>query len=159
MRVWMGVVQKNLVGWCYSPKWHISSCDHFPMISSHVDTSWKSLKFTKKTPKLEDPYIEFYNSVWPHLYTIGKVFQLAKTFQKTPKSENAQKYPKNEFFFMCTWVSLRTPMYVRDCLYIIPTYASKKCQKNMNLGIWVVWVVMQLIPSVLTTVSSTLTLH
>ena len=25
-------------------KWHISSCDHFPMISSNADTSWKSLR-------------------------------------------------------------------------------------------------------------------
>ena len=56
------------------------------------------MKVIEKIANLEDPYIEFYNSIWSHLYTVGKVFMLAKTFQKTPKSENAQKYPKNEFF-------------------------------------------------------------
>ena len=30
-------------GTCYSWKWHISTCDHFPMISSHVDTSRMTL--------------------------------------------------------------------------------------------------------------------
>ena len=117
---------------CYSSKWHISSCDHFPMISSHVDTSWKSLKVIEKTPNLEDLYIEFCNSVWPHLYTVGNWFQLAKTFQKTPRSKNAKKYCKNDFF-MSIRLSLRKPMYVRDCLYIIPSYASKKCQKKYIL--------------------------
>ena len=33
----------TLGGICYSSKWHISSCDHFPMISSHVDTSKTTL--------------------------------------------------------------------------------------------------------------------
>ena len=75
------------------------------MISSHVDTSWKSLKVTEKTPILEDPYLEFCNSIWPHFYTVGKVFQLAKTFQKTPKFENAQKYLKMHFF-VYAWLSL-----------------------------------------------------
>ena len=56
------------------------------------------MKVTENRPNLEDPYIEFCNSVWPHLYTIEKILQLAKTFRKTPKFENAQKYPKNEFF-------------------------------------------------------------
>ena len=152
------------------------ACRHF-----HNDTS---LKVTKKTPNLEDPYLEFCNFVWPHLCIVGKIFLLAKTFQKTPKSENAQKCPKNEFL-MCTRLSLRKPAYVHELLYIIvaytlntwifalqpvytssctwllflqPAYASWKCQTNTNFEIRVVWVVMQLTPSVVTTLSSTLTL-
>ena len=34
----------TLGGICYSSKWHIFSYGHFPMISLHVDTSWKPLK-------------------------------------------------------------------------------------------------------------------
>ena len=92
------------------------------MFSSHVDTSMttlheKSLKVTEKTPNLEDPYLEFCNSIWPHLCTVGKIFLLAKTFQKTPKSENAQKYHKNEFF-VCTRLSLKeTRVRTRLALY------------------------------------------
>ena len=90
-------IQIILVKICYSSKWHISAYDHFPMIPSHVDTSMttlheKSLNVTKKTPKLEDPYLQLCNSIWPHLYTIGMISLLAKTFKKTPKYENAQKY-------------------------------------------------------------------
>ena len=51
------------------------ACQHF-----HDDTSRKSLKVTEKKPKLEEPYVEFYNYVLPNLYTVGKVVQLAKTF-------------------------------------------------------------------------------
>ena len=112
---------------CYSPKWHISSRDHFPMISSHVDTSWKSLKVTKKTPNLEDPYLEFCNTAWPHLYTVGNLFQLAKTFQKTPKSENAQKYPKNEFFDVYAGFLKETRVRMRVAIYnshVHPKYAN-----------------------------------
>ena len=53
-----------------------------------------------KTPILEGPYVEFCNSVWPLLYTIGKVSKSDKNFQKTPKSENSQKYPKNDIFYV-----------------------------------------------------------
>ena len=60
---------------------------------------WHFMKVTEKTPNLEDPYLELCNSIWPHLYTIGKVSELAKTFLKTPKSENFYKYPKNEIFW------------------------------------------------------------
>ena len=54
------------------------------------------MKVTEKAPILEDPYLEFCNSVWPLLYTVGKVFESEKPSQKTPKYENSQKYPKNE---------------------------------------------------------------
>ena len=87
------------------------ACRHF-----HDDTSWK---VTKKTPNLEETYLEFCNSVWPHLHTVGKIFLLAKTFQKTPKSENAQKYPKNEFFLSICDFSLRKPTYIHD---LLPAY-------------------------------------
>ena len=40
-----------------------------------------------------------------------------------------------------------------------PTYISCRCQKNTFFEIWVVWVVMQLTPSVITTLYSTLYLH
>ena len=146
---------------------------------------WHFMKVTEKTPNLEDPYIELYKSIWSHLCTVGNIFLLAKPFQKTPKSENAQKYPKMSFL-MCTQVSLRKPTYVHELLYIIvvyalntwlsalqpaytsscmwllflqPAYASWKCQKNAYFVIQVVWVVMQLTPSVVTTLSSTPTLH
>ena len=33
----------TLWGICYIPKWHISTYGHFPMISSHVDTSMTTL--------------------------------------------------------------------------------------------------------------------
>ena len=139
------------------------TCRHF-----HDDTSWKSLK---KKPNLEDPYLEFCHFVWPHIYTVGKIFLLAKTFQKTPKTENAQKYPKSEFL-MCTQISLkethvRTWVAIynsRVCLkyatFYIATYVCLlKMSKNMYFEIWVVWVVMQLTHLVVTTLSSTLTLH
>ena len=159
---------------------YLVACQHF-----HDDTSWKSLNITEKTPNLEEPYLEFFNFVWPHLYTVGNIFQLDKTFQKTPKSQNAQKYPKNEFL-TCMQLSLRKPTYVHEFLYIIvtyalntqlsalkttytssctwllslqPAYAFWKCQKNTNFEIRVVWVVMQLTPSIVTTLSSILTLH
>ena len=96
---------------------HFIACRHF-----HDDTSWKSLKVIEKTPNLKDPYLEFCNSVWPHLYTVGKVFVLAKTFQKTWKSEMPKSTPKISFL-MCMWVSLRKPTYVCELLYIIVTYA------------------------------------
>ena len=135
---------------------------------------WYFMKVTEKTPNLEDPYLDFCNSVWPHLCIVGKIFLLAKTFQKTPKSENSQKYTKNEFL-ICTSVfiynsrvrlkyatfCIATRMY-SSCtrlLFLQPTYTSWKCQKNMNFETWVVWVVMQLTPSIVTTLSSTLTLH
>ena len=156
------------------------ACWHF-----HDDTSWKVTKSHWKTPNLEDPYLEFCNSIWPHFYTIGKIFLLAKTCYKTPRSENAQNTLKMSFL-MCMRVSLRKPTYLCELLYIIvtytlntqlyalqpvytssctwlfslqPVYASWKCQKNMYFEIRVVWVVMQLTPSVVTTLSSTLTLH
>ena len=80
------------------------------------------MKVTEKTPNLEDIYLEFCNSIWPHLYTVGNTFMLAKHFQKTPKFENAQKFPKNEFFLSIRDFPLRKPAYVRNLLYIIPTY-------------------------------------
>ena len=92
------------------------ACWHF-----HDDTSWKSLKVTEKKDNLEDPYLEFCNLVWTHIYLVGKIFLLAKNFQKTPKSENVQKYPKNEFI-LCTRLSLRKLMYIRELLYIIVAY-------------------------------------
>ena len=71
---------------CLWPLSHDSVvCRHF-----HDDTSWK---VTKKTPKLEDPYIEFCNSIWPHPCTVGNIFMLAKTLLQTPKSKNSHKYP------------------------------------------------------------------
>ena len=82
------------------PLSHVSvACRHF-----HDDTSRKSLKVTKKTPDLDDPYLELCNSVWPHLCTVRNTSMLAKTFQKTPKSEISQKYPKNDLFSMCHWI-------------------------------------------------------
>ena len=87
---------------------------------------------------------------------------------------------------MYMWVSLRKPAYgtqlaiynTRICpkyvtfciatrVYLLhmrlmslqPAYSSQKCQKNTFFKIRVVWVVMQLTPSVVTTLSSTLTLH
>ena len=87
---------------------------------------------------------------------------------------------------MYTQVSLGKPTYVHDLLYIIltyalntqlsalqlmynsscmgllflqPAYASSKCQKNAYFEIRVVWVVMQMTPSVVNTLSSTLTLY
>ena len=42
---------------------------------------WRHFKrVTEKIPNLEDPYLEFCNSIWPHLYIIGKISVLAKTF-------------------------------------------------------------------------------
>ena len=96
---------------------------------SHVDTSMttlheKSLKVIEKTPNLEDLYLEFCNFVWPHLYTIGKVFMLAKTFQKTPKSENVQKYPKKEYFDV--YASFLKETHIRTWLDIYNTHVHLK---------------------------------
>ena len=99
-------------GRCYSSKWHFSACDHFSMIPSHVnifmttlhEIHWKSLKR--------------HLSWRTHILSFGKVFPFAKTFQKTPKSENAQKYPKKMSFFVCTRLSLRqTRIRTRVAIY------------------------------------------
>ena len=110
---------------------------------------------------------------------------LPKNFQKTPKTENAQKYPKNEFFDVYTSFLKETHVRTRVAIYNNPvclkymtlciathvyllvyvTVVSAthvrllKMSKNMYFKILVVWVVMQLTPSVVTTLSSTLTLH
>ena len=75
------------------------------------------MKVTEKTPKLEDPYLYLCNSILPHLYTIGKVLQLDKNFQKTPKYENAQKYPKNEFFDVYMSFLKETRVRMRVAIY------------------------------------------
>ena len=159
------------------------ACRHF-----HDNTSWKSLNVIEKTPNLEDLYLEFCHSVWPHLCTVGKVFQLAKTFQKTPKSENAQKYPKNEFFCLYVGCLKANPRMIRELLSFVPadvkgcsytwlavlethiyflypwlsSYATHGCllkiSKNMPFEFRLVWVVMQLTSSVVTTLSWPLTL-
>ena len=153
------------------------ACRHF-----HDDTSWKSLK---KHLNLEDLYLEFCYFVWPHLCTVGKIFLLAKTFQKTPKSENAQKDLKNEFFFLYMTCLKANPCMIRDLLSVVPAYAMYtwlyvlatriyfscmrlssyathvcllKMSKNTPFEFRVVWVVMQLTPSVVTTLSSPLTI-
>ena len=120
---------------------------------------------------------------------------LAKTLQKTQKSKNAQKYPKNEFF-VCIRLSLEETrvrtrlalyntrvrtrvaiynirvhlMYTTLCIgnpHVFLVYATLvsatricllKMSKNMSFEIRVVWVVMQLTPSIVTTLSSPLTL-
>ena len=85
------------------------ACWHF-----HDDTSWK---VTEKKPNLEYPYLDFCNSIWPHIYAIRNIFQLSKNFHRTPKYENAQKYPKNEFL-MCTQLSLKeTRVRTRVAIY------------------------------------------
>ena len=75
------------------------------------------MKVTEKTPNLEDPYIEFSNSIWTCLYMFGKVFLLANHFQKTTKSKNAQKYPKNEFFDVYVSFLKETCVRMRISLY------------------------------------------
>ena len=50
------------------------------------------------------------NSIWPLVFTIGKVSELEFFFQKTPKSKNSQKYPKNEHIWP-----------IRDFRYMVPT--------------------------------------
>ena len=158
----------------------------FPWFQRMSTLPWRHfMKVTEKTPKLEDPYLEFCNSIWPHLYTVRKVFLLAKTFHKTPKFENAHKYPKNEFFDVYTSFLKETHVHTRVAIYnshVHLKYANfyiethvyllvyvtvfsttrvrlLKMSKNMYFEIRVVWVVMQLTPSVVTTLSSTLTLH
>ena len=106
------------------------------MILSHVDTSMTTLHESHwKTPNLEDLYLDFCNSVWPHLYTVGNIFQLAKTFQKTPKSKNAQKCLKNEFF-LYTWLSLKeTRVWHTTCQLYNPRvllYVTF-CTRNMRV--------------------------
>ena len=105
------------------------------MFSSHVDTSMttlheKSLKVIEKTTNLEDPYLEFYNSVWPQFYTIGKVFLLAKTFSMTLKSKNAYKYPKYEFFYVYASFLKETHVHMR-----VAIYNSHVCLKYMTFYI------------------------
>ena len=114
---------------CYSSKWHISSCDHFPMIPSHVDTSWKSLKFTEKTPNLEEPYPELYNSVWPIICTVGKVFKLETILQKTPKLINFQKHPKNEQILPIHNFCEAYLHVTRDSAFMVPANTSCSGQK------------------------------
>ena len=156
------------------------ACWHF-----HDDTSWKSLKVTEKTPILEDTYLEFCTSIWPHIYTVGKVSVLAKIFWNIVKSENSQKYPKNEFVYVYvsfikeTCIRMRVAIYnshvclkyatfwiaAHVYLLVYATVVSAthvrllKMSKNTYFEIQVVWVVMQLTPSVVTTLSSALTLH
>ena len=48
---------------------------------------------------------------------------------------------------------------IRDGCLCNPRIPPKKVKKNTFFEIWVVWVVMQLTPSVVTTLYSTLTLH
>ena len=78
---------------------------------------WHFMKVIEKTPKLEDWYLELCNSVWPQLYTVGNIFLFAKTFQKTPKSEHAQKYPKNEFFDVYASFLKETHVHTRLAIY------------------------------------------
>ena len=88
----------------------------FRRMSALHESHWKSLK---KNPTWRT-YIEFCNFVWPHLYTVGNIFLLTKTFQKTPKSENAQKYPKNEFFCLYTTCLKANPWMIRELLSFVP---------------------------------------
>ena len=115
------------------------TCRHF-----HDDTSWKSLKFTEKTPNLEDPYIAFCKSVWPHIYTVGKVFLLVKTFQKTPKYENSQKYLKNAFF-LYSWLSLcatreslATLVFYNSWMHIFEGFSCRNSQIIRGLSSFIV---------------------
>ena len=55
---------------------------------------------------------------------------LAKTFQKTPKSEDAQKYPKNEFFDVCASFLKETRVRTR-----LAIYNTHVCLKYMNFFI------------------------
>ena len=58
-------------------------------------------------------------------------------------------------------------IYIETHVYLLhwwlfssqPTYSSCRCQKNTFFEIWEVWVVMQLTPSVVTTLYSNLSLH
>ena len=94
------------------------------------------MKFIEKIPNLEDPYLEFYNSVWPLVCTVWNKFQLAKTFQKIRKSENAQKYHKNDLFYV--HVSFLKETHVRTWLSIHNTrvHLQKMSKKYVfqNLG-------------------------
>ena len=101
------------------------ACWHF-----HDNTSWK---VTEKTPNLEDPYIEFCNSIWPHLYTVGNIFLLAKHFQKTPKSENAQKCPKMSFLSIRELLSMIATYDTRVVSY---TYVGSACIFMAMICIW-----------------------
>ena len=108
------------------------------------------------------------------------------SYLKLSKRHQSLKMPRNtlKMSFWCIHnFPLRKPAYVHELLYIIvtyalntwlfyiatcvysscmrllylqPMYASWKCQKNTYFEIWVV---MQLTPSSVTTLSSTLTLH
>ena len=78
---------------------------------------WHFIKVTEKTPNLEDPYVEFCNSIWPLICIFGKVLLLAKTFWKTQNSENSQKYPKNDIFYAHVSFLKETRMLYMTCLY------------------------------------------
>ena len=157
------------------------------MIPSHVDTSITTLheKSLKKTPNLEDLYLKFCNSIWPHLYTIGNIFLLAKTSRR----HQSLKIPRNTLkmsFFVYTRLALKetrvwhatcqlynlrvilyATLYTRNprilFMYVTVVFNNLcmplKNVKNMPFEFRVVWVVMQLTSSVVTTLSSTLTLH
>ena len=58
-------------------------------------------------------------------------------------------------------IYIKTHMYLlhTQLFFLQPTCSSCRCQKEKFLKVWVVWVVMQLTPSVVTTLSSTLSLH
>ena len=90
----------------------------FPWFRRMSILPWRHfMKVTEKTPNLEESYLELCNSVWPHICTVGKVFVSTKTFQKTPKSKNAQKYPKNEFFDVYVSFLKETRVRMRLSLY------------------------------------------
>ena len=73
-------------------------------------------------------------------------------------SENSQKYPKNEFFYV--YVSFLKETHVITRLSIYNTRVRlQKMSKNIYFEIWVIWVVwvaMQLTPLVVTTFPLTL---
>ena len=130
----MSVHKRTLMDWgfpriLYLAYYGIHFCLHLYLwpLSHDFVACQHFMKVTEKTSILEDPYLEFYNSVWPHLYTVGNLFQLAKTFQKTPTFENAQKYPKNEFL-MCMRISLKeTHVCTR-----VAIYNSRVCLKYVT---------------------------
>ena len=103
------------MGCCYSSKWHISACDHFPRILLHVDTSWKSLK---KHP------------TWrTHIRSSVTLFDLFSaplerylSQLKLSRRHKSLKMPKSTLkmrFFMYTRVAFRKPTCCTRLVYII----------------------------------------
>ena len=96
----------------------LSKCHHFlPSVIAQNDTSlpvttfpwfrhmstlpwWHFMKFTEKTPNLEDPYLEFCNIVLSHLSTIGKVSESDKTFQKPQSLKIPKSTLKMSLFYL-----------------------------------------------------------